>query len=176
MVKNNKGITLLTLVVTIVIMVIMIGIVGYYTTTSIKNSYTATDKKELYNIIEYVSTQKTKILAYEVDINDLLKSSGDLVISLENIEKNASGLNKSVIDTIVEVNVSDLDDNYKYLYVTAEKLNNLKLSESGITVNDVKNDYIINFYTGTIIGLYDSGKKVEISGNVKGLNDIINEI
>lgn len=176
MVKNNKGITLLTLVITIVIMVIMIGIVGYYTTTNIKNSYTATEKKELFNIIEYVSTQKAKILAYEVDINDLLNSSGDLVISLEDLEKYATGLNKSEIDTMVEVNVSELEDNYKYLHITAEKLNNLKLSESGITVNDVKNDYIINFYTGTIIGLYDSGKRVEISGSIKGINDIINQI
>lgn len=156
MIKNNKGVTLLTLVITIVVMVIMVSIVGEFSTTSIKNSYTATDKKELFNIVEYASIQKTKILAYEVDINELLNNSDDLVISLEKLEKNAPGLSVSEINTIVEVNVSELEDNYKYLYVTAEKFNSLKLSESGITVNDVRNDYIINFYTGTVIGLYDS--------------------
>ena len=154
--NNNKGVTILTLVITIVVMIIMVSIVGEYTTTSIKNSYTATEKKELSSIVEYVSTQKTKILAYEVDINDLLNNSDNLVISLEELEKNAPGLGISKINTIVEVNVSELEDNYKYLYLTAQKINDLKVSESGIKVSDVKNDYIINFYTGTIIGLYDS--------------------
>ena len=99
------------------------------------------------------------------------------VITTEGLYLLASGLTETDLNKIIEVNTSDyLVDNYKYVYVTASELNSQSAVKEDIVVKDVKNNYIINFFTGTVIALYEDGKRVDISGNVKGLNDIMNEI
>ena len=59
-------------------------------------------------------------------------------------------------------------------YIDSEKLADKVFSGGKVNVKDAKNNYIINFYTGTIIALYDS--KSEISGTVKGLTDILLDV
>ena len=177
--KNNKGVTMMTLVITIVVMVIIISVSGYYSIESIENSYTAREKKELSDVVEYVSVKKAKLLIDELDVTeDFSDESGVVpVVGIEELYVLASGLTGTELNRIIEVNTSDyLTDNYKYLYITAEQLNSQSIANDNIVVKDAKNNYIINFFTGTVIGLYDSGKRVEISGIVKGLNDIINEM
>lgn len=179
MIKNNKGVTMMTLVITIVVMIILISVTGYYSIDSIKNSYISREKNELSDIVEYVSVKKAKLLIDEMDVNEEFNdaSGQSPVINIEELYLLASGLTETELNRIIEVNTyEDLTDNYKYLYITADMLNEQSFSTSDIVVKDVRNNYIINFYTGTVIALYDSGKRVEVSGIVKGLNDIIIEM
>ena len=166
--KNEKGITMMNLVVTIIVMVILISVAGFYSIDSIKNSYIANEKKELADVIEYVATLKTQLLIDEFSLSD------DTVISQTLLDKYENILTANQINKILEVNISTLNANYKYHYIDSEKLADKAFSGGKVNVKDAKNNYIINFYTGTIIALYDS--KSEISGSVKGLTDILLDV
>lgn len=174
MIKNNKGVTLMSLVITIVIMVILISIVGYFSLDSIKNSYVANQKKELADVVQYVGSKKVKLLLEEFDVSEKFP---DTVVTSEGLYLIANGLSETNKNIILEVNSSDyLKDNQKYLYITAEKLNAESMASDSIVVKDIKNNYIINFFTGTVIGIYDNGERIEISGAVKGISEIIEDM
>ena len=172
--KNNTGVSLMSLIITVVVMVVLISIVGYFSLDSVKNSYTANEKKELSDVVQYVSVRKAKLLVDEFDVKEKYK---DAILTEESIYLLAKGLSESELALLVEVNNSShLDDNYKYFYITAENLNRELASTEALIIKDVKNNYIINFFTGTIIGLYDNGNRAEISGSIKGLADIMNDL
>lgn len=172
--KNNKGITIMSLIITIVVMLILISIVGYFSIDSIKNTHMANDKKEMADIVQYVAAKKTKLLINEFDVED---EYADSVITSESLYLIASGLDEDIANKIIEVNTADnLDYNYKYIYIPAGRFNAQSAINEDIVVRDVKNNYIINFYTGTIIGLYDNGERFEISGSIKSLSEILNDI
>lgn len=167
MIKNNKGVTIMSLVITIVVMVILISIVGYFSIDSIKNSYISNEKKEMADLQEYVLSRKAKLL------NDEFNVSGYELVTDEFLNWFANGLAETEKQKIIEVNTDIyLNENYKYFYITKDKLNNESPTQEYIIVKDIKNNYIINFYTGTIIGLYDNGERIEISGTIKNLEEI----
>lgn len=166
--RNENGVTIMNLVITIIIMIILISIAGYYSLDSIQNSYTANEKKELASVVEFASVLKTHLLLEEFALTE------DTVVSQDTLYTYENKIADSVINKILEVNLSTLDANYKFHYINAEKIADKTFSGGKINVKDVQNDYIINFYTGTVIGLYDS--KCEISGIVKGLTDILLEV
>ncbi len=163
--KNNNGITMMSLVITIVVMVIMISVVGYYSIESIENSHISDEKRELDNVLEYMALLKTKLLVDEFSLSDSTVLEQDVLSTFNNI------LTETQINNISEVNLSTLDSKYKYHYVTPEMLSDKSFSDEIAVVKDAKNDYIINFYTGTVIALYDS--KCDISGGVWGMNDVL---
>ena len=105
---------------------------------------------------------------------DEFSLSDDTVISQSLLDKYENILTANQINKILEVNISTLNANYKYHYIDSEKLADKVFSGGKVNVKDAKNNYIINFYTGTIIALYDS--KSEISGTVKGLTDILLDV
>ena len=177
MIKNNKGVTLMSLIITVVVMVILLSIVGYFSLDSVKNSYTANEKKELVDVAQYVSAIKIKLLLGEFDINEEYENAQNKIVTSEAVHLIASGLTESELVKIKTVNeTEDLDENYKYFYITAEDLKRESIAKENIVVKDPKNDYIINFFTGTTIALYDGGKRVEVSGSVKDLNEIMAEL
>ena len=168
MLKRENGITIMNLVITIIVMIILISVAGYYSIDSIKNSYISNQKKEMADVIEYASVLKTRLLMDEFTL------SGDTVATEEMLHLVEDFLSSTQINHIIEVNISTLSPKYKYHYITAKKLSDKTFSNSEISVKDAKNDYIINFYTGTVIAIYDSS--CEVSGIVKGLADILVEI
>ena len=175
MIKNNKGITMMTLVITIVTMVILISIVGYFSIESINNSHISNEKKEMADVLEYVLVRKAKLLNNEFDVEE---KYGDIsgkapIVTEELLELVARNLEETGKNNIIEVNQNSIfPDEYKYIYITADKLNNEALSTEYTVIRDVKNNYIINFYTGTVIGLYDNGERIESSGIIKGIAEI----
>lgn len=166
--KNQKGVTLMSLVITIIVMVILLSVAGYYSIDSIKNSHIANREKEFVEVIEYVGVLKTYLLLEEFLLEE------DTVVTNERLYVYENIIPGTQINKMLEVNLSALDPIYKYHFIDAEKLADKDFTNGKINVKDAKNSYIINFYTGTVIGLYDS--KIEISGNVKGVTDILLEI
>lgn len=168
---KNKGISLISLVVTIVVMLILIGIVGVYSLDTIKESHEAVAERELISVREYVLRQQIRIIDGEFSI-DTDKYS-NIVLTSELVYLLGSGkLTDTEINNIIEVNSADIDKNYKYYYFQSENkyFEDSEFSNDNLTFQDVKNDYIINFYTGTIICLSDEFFKVD--GIVKGLSEI----
>lgn len=171
---KNKGISLITLIVTIVVMLILIGVVGVYSFDTVNQGNESKDKREFVNVREFVLSKQAKIIAETDDIDtkyeDLVLNSELAYLVCEN------KLTDSEINNIVDVNLADIDLKYKYLYFQSEEklFEDLDFTEGNLTVQDVRNDYIINFYTGTIIALTDNGVNVE--GLIKGLGEILSEI
>lgn len=165
--NKENGITIMNLVITIIVMIILISVSGYYSLDSIKNSYIANQKRELSNVVDYVSVLKSKLLIDEFLLDETT------VVTEERLNLIESYLSSSQINYIIEVNISTLDPKYKYHYITSSDLADKTFSNSEVNVKDAKYNYIINFYTGTVIAIYDSS--CEVSGIVKGLADILAE-
>lgn len=168
MFKRENGITIMNLVITIIVMIILISVAGYYSIDSIKNSYISNQKKEMADVVEYTSVLKANLLMDEFVLTDETVVTEEMLHLLEDF------LSSTQINHIIEVNISTLSPKYKYHYVTAKNLGDKEFSGSEINVKDAKYDYIINFYTGTVIAIYDSS--CEVSGIVKGLADVLTEI
>lgn len=173
--KKQKGISLITLVVTIMVILILIGVVGKYSLENIRESTNAVMDSEFVNIRDFVLNVQNQMLIgdFEIDLNKY----PDIVLSNELLYIIAKGkLQNTEINNIVDVNSADIDDNYKYYYFQAESTDYFEtrtFSKNNIRVQDVKYDYIINFYTGTVIGVYDESVKVD--GLIKGLGEIVAE-
>ena len=170
--KKDRGISLITLVVTIIVMIILVGIVGVYSIDTIKNGHKAVAKRELENVRDFVIRQCIRMGSNEFDIN--LEKYPEIELSSEKIYALSEGkLNNQEISNIISVNsADDLDNKYKYYYLQADKkyFEDEEFSNSDITVRDVKNDYIINFYTGTIICITDG--YFDVDGIIKGVDEI----
>ena len=167
--KNQKGISLITLVVTMVVMLILIGVVGQYSLENIEKSNTAVSESEFANVRDFTLNMQTKILLedYEFDTTQIHMTNELLYILAEEY------LSSLELSNIVDVNSSDLPAQCKYYYISADKkmFEDKDFTKGNITIQDVKNDYIVNFYTGTIIAFSENSYKVD--GMIKGLAEII---
>lgn len=167
--NNQKGISLITLVVTMIVMIILIGVVGNYSLENIKKSNDAISAAEFANVREFTLKMQTNILAedYKLDTRKI-SLSNDLLYLLVGESLSVTDLNN-----IVDVNSADIPAECKYYYIPAEEklFEDRKFTDGNITVQDVKNDYIINFYTATIICIQEDTCKVE--GLIKGLGEIV---
>lgn len=168
--KKQDGISLIMLVIIMIVMVILIGIVGTYSLENINKSKNAVSKMEFSNVRDFALKVKTKIEMddYEYDTHDLVLAN-DLLYAMVDDK-----LTRTQQNDIVEVNGADIPSECKYLYIPAsEKLfEDMKFTEDNITIQDVKNDYIINFYTGTIICVLENS--CEVDGLIKGIGEINN--
>lgn len=170
--KKDSGISLITLVVTIIVMIILVGIIGVYSIDTIRNGHQAVAKRELENVRDFVIRQCIRMESNEFDIN--LEKYPEIELSPEKIYQLSEGkLNNQEISNIISVNAAeDLDNKYKYYYLQADKkyFEDEEFSNNDIIVRDVRNDYIVNFYTGTIICVTD--EYFDVDGIIKGVDEI----
>lgn len=173
--KRESGVSLITLIVTIMVMFILIIVVGKYTLDNVKEANRAAELKEIAQVREYVIDKQANLDTDEV--SQVLASHEDLVITAELLNTVANGkLSDSEVNAINDVNAAGLLPKYKYFYFpkSGKYFEDVEFSAGGLTVKDVKNDYIVNFYTATVICLSDENFKVD--GIVKGLTQIQNEL
>lgn len=171
--KNQKGISLITLVVTMVVMLILIGVVGSYSLENIEKANEAIAESEFSNVRDFVLNMQSKIILdddYEFETKDIGMSNELLYLLADDY------LSSVELSNIVDVNASNLDSKYKYYYISAEKklFEDKAFTKGNITIQGVKSDYIVNFYTGTVIAFSESSYKVD--GLIKGLSEIVSQI
>lgn len=173
--KSKSGVSLITMIVTMMIMLILIGVVGKYSIDNIKKANEAVKAREFASVRDYVITRQG-ILDSD-SFGEILKNHSDLLLNGELAYIIADGkLLNSEISNIIDVNSSDIAPQYKYYYLpsTGNYFEDAEFSEGGITVKDVQNDYVVNFYTATVISL--SNDYFRIDGVIKGLSEILSEI
>lgn len=167
--KNQKGISLITLVVTMVVMLILIGVVGTYSLENIEKSNEAISETEFASVRDFTLNMQAKILLeeYKFDTSDIEMTNELLYILADDY------LSAVELSNIVDVNSSDLPAVCKYYYIPSDRkiFEDKEFTKGNITIQDVKNDYIINFYTGTVIGFAENSYKVD--GLIKGLSELI---
>ena len=167
--KNQKGISLITLVVTMVVMVILIGVVGTYSLENINKSNEAVFEMEFSQVREFVLNMQSKILLedHKFDTTEIGLTNELLYLLAEDHLSNVE------LNNIVDVNASNLSEDRKYYFISFEQelFEDYEFTKGNITVQDVKSDYIVNFYTGTVIAFRED--KCKVDGLIMGLSEII---
>ncbi len=167
--KNQKGISMITLVVTMVVMLILIGVVGNYSLENINKGNQAVSDAEFASVRDFTLNMQMRILLedYKFDTTEI-QLTNELLYLLAEDE-----LSTVEINNIIDVNSSNVSDECKYYFISSDKkmFEDLDFTEGNITIQDVKNDYVINFFTGTVISFGETGCKVD--GLIKGLSEIV---
>lgn len=142
MIKNNKGITMITLVITIIVLIIISSI-------AINNGYQSSTQARFYNAISEMKAMQTKVnTIYEDYINstdDVKKEIEAYGESLEESGKNAAAqvaYDDVIKNNITGENVGDIQD---YRYYSKDYIKN-DLDTDGIDY-----DFIVNIKTRTVI-------------------------
>lgn len=150
--KNQKGITLIALVVTIVVLLILAGITINMGTQSIKDSREDTLLSELGMVQNAILQRKTKI-----DLTDETDEAypGDK-IDIATVNSVIAEINSQQTGEDIELkdNSEGKENNYYLLTTSNNGLNNLGITKS-------ENEYIVNYETGEVI---NSTTKVTESG------------
>lgn len=145
--KNQKGISLISLVITIVVILILISISTYTGINNVKESRDSAVKTELKLVQQAVLQKYTKY--------NLI---GDQSILPGNSYEDFTELNDIIgqIAEKTEITIELKDDEYSNYYL----LDTISLQELGIT--NTEDEYIVNYTTGEVINktrLATSGSK-----------------
>ena len=151
--KNEKGISLVTLIVTIIIVVILALIGGFYSRDILDDTETMNMENDLRNVDELVGIQKARIMSGEVTIPSSYLADEDTINSFGNVDE--SKLDSGSISKILSSG--------KYYYMDQTAFNQV-FGES-VNVKNVKGFYLINFDDKVIIRKV--GNKIIMSGIVK---------
>lgn len=172
--KNDKGVSLIMLAVTIVVMMILIGVVGVNSFDTINKGHSAAAEREFTSVREYVVKQQIRVETGEFSIDKIKYPDVILTPDLANLLLGGF-LTETEINSISDVNdeANHVDDEYLYYYLQADNkyFEDRQFMKGSTTIQDVKNDYIVNFGIGTVICVTEGDQKVE--GLVKNLEEII---
>lgn len=135
---NNKGITLLSLVIMIVVMLILLSVTVYYSTESIDNTRREIALAKIQLIQEKVNIVSQKILNKDSSYVD---DDGNIIIG-QNINNISDSETITQIDNIITtLNISE-EDAYKYFDST-------NMSQLGL--EDLEDKILVNFNTREVI-------------------------
>ena len=154
-IENQKGITLIALVITIIVMLILAGIMINMGTNAIKDSREDALLSQLGMVQNAVLQRKTKADLTKEDYPGEALTEADV-----NLEETIQEINNKRASGEEEINRKDSDDTH-YYFLSSE---NGGLEELGITNSE--DAYIVNYETGEVINyttkLTETGKPLYI--------------
>ena len=100
--KNNKAVSMISLVITIILMIILASISGYYLSTTIDDAQYKDAKESLRNVENVVEYAKTQIL-----IDEFTPNTDNLITDAELDLKFGSVLSDEELTHIKTVNADD---------------------------------------------------------------------
>lgn len=120
---NNKGFSLIELIIVIAIMAVLVAIIAPNLTKYLGKSKKNTDKK---NLDEIESTLKTCITDYDMEYDELLADGGTLTVTFgangATLAPIANANFKSIVDTAIDASkTKSKDKNNKYAIATITK-------------------------------------------------------
>lgn len=151
--RNEKGISLVALIVTIIIVVILALISGFYSRDILDDTEIMNAETDLRNVDELVGIQKARIMSGEVTIPSSYLANDDTINSFNNVDE--SKLDSSSISKILSSG--------KYYYMDQSAFN--QVFGETINVKNVKGFYLINFEDKVVI--HKVGNKIFMSGKIK---------
>ncbi len=156
---DNKGFSLITLIVTIIIIILLSAIGGFYTHDTLDKAERMDVEEEMRNIEELVSIQKAKILAGQYEIPETY-----IATDSEIDEKYGELLGTDDIEEIKKVNNdSNISPNKKYHLMDGEAFE--AVFNDGVSVRYVKREYLVNFEKKVII--LNQGDKLYMVGKIR---------
>lgn len=167
--KNNKAISMVSLVVTIVLIIILASISGAYFMNVIKDAQIKDVREEIKNIETVVEYAKSQILIGEFVPDEANKiSNADLESKFKTV------LTAEEIDHIERVNNTDsIDAPYKYYLMTQEKFDQEFGNDFNVSNLKPYREYLVNYMDTYIMVNYSDQKIANLdnlipSGGISG--------
>ena len=148
--KNQRAVSMISLVITIVLIVIIASVSAYYITSTIEDAQYKDMKEEVKNVENVVEYAKTQIL-----INEFTPNEEEYLISYEDLIDNFSRLlTAEELEYIKQVNESDVKAPYKYYLMDQEAFD--KEFGNSFNVNNLREEskYLINYMDTTVVCNY----------------------
>lgn len=165
----NKGISLISLIITIIVIIILASITIFNSLSTIDQAQVVKLEKEFNDVCDFVRTISTQVEAGMLELN----LSGDTLATAEHlqdiyVDSPETEFTAEEQNNIHSLNQSGRNPKYGYHYITGKQIENGIPGLESISSNleDVKNNYIINFYYGTVVAKI-SDDKTCISGRVR---------
>ena len=135
---NNKGISMVTLIITIVIILILTAITGYFSDKAIDDASKKNTKEEMKQVEEVISIAKAK------GMNGEFTPNSRFLITEEELNASYGGLlTEMQIENIVNININPSINPLKKYYLLDQDGFDAEFRDNGIvTVNGLKKEKI----------------------------------
>ncbi len=166
--RNNKGVSIISLVVTIIIIIIIAAISTPMLSSVISDSLEQDAKVELKNVENVVANARAQIL-----VDNFSPNQAYIITDQELLSKYSGVLSNDEISHIQSVNNDDtINPAEKYYLMNQERFDN----EFGnnFNINNIRGEreYIVNYYSGLVVANFN-GSKIT-NGNQIDISEPIN--
>lgn len=170
---NNRGVSLISLIITIIVIIILASIAVYGSLDTIQDANNVKRLNEYNNVCTYIEDVSSRVAAdlLSISITDSTLATEEQIMSFYIFDSDESEFTSGDAQKIKSINDSVRDSGrnpkFGYHYITGKQI------ENGITginypskLDDVKENYLVNFYYGVIIGKV-SDTKTNVTGTIK---------
>lgn len=167
---QNKGISMITLVITIIVIIILAGIGGYYSFEAIEQATQKDIREEIRNVEEVIGAAKAKGLAGEFIPNK------NYLIKDHELESMFSGaLTDEQIEIINNTNEDDTISPLKKYYLLDKNAFDAEFGDSEhIDISGLKRTYLVS-YEDRVVIINNNGTIIS-SGEIKSEEPINSEM
>ena len=169
---NNKGVSIITLIITIVVIIILAAMTIFNSFDTVEDAHLTKTEKEYNDVSAFVINASTKVQAGLVDVSltesTLVTRSQIEEFYIYDVDTNfTSGDTHKIINMNESIIDEGMDPKYGYHYFTGKQIEN-GLEQVGVKSNldNVDNNYIINFYYGVVVAKV-SDTKTNVTGAIK---------
>ncbi len=160
---DNKGISIITLVITIIVIIILAGIGGYYSFEAIQQATQKDVKEEMRNVEEIVGAAKVKGLA-----GDFTPNSAFLITNSELDDMFAGALTDEQIQIVKNINADNSVSPLKKYYLLNQSRIDSEFGDSdNITISGVKRTYLVSYEDRIVM--------INVNGEILSSGEIENE-
>lgn len=183
----KKGVSLISLIITIVVIIILASFTYFSSLNTIDETILAKKQSELEDVYTFVREISAKAQAGLIDLNLTSATlADDSILNDFYVSGDGTQLTEDKKESIESFNDSIKEEDRPelgYHYITGRQiefdtipgLEGISTSNGGlITPNKVENDYIINFYYGTVIAKVSSDKTL-VRGKIVSDSSVNNQ-
>ena len=169
----KKGVSLISLIITIIVIIILASIAVYGSLETIQDANDVKMLNEYDNVCTYVEDVSARVAAdlLSVNLTDSTLATEEQIMSFYIFDSEESEFTSEDAQKIKSINDSVKDSGrnpkFGYHYITGRQIENgIEGVDYPSNIEEVNNDYLINFYYGVVIGKV-SDTKTNVTGTIK---------
>lgn len=148
--RNNKAVSMISLVITIILMIILASISGFYLFTTINNAQYKDAKESLRNVESVVEYAKTQIL-----VDEFIPNTDNLISDAELDLKFGTVLSNEEIAHIKAINSDDTKmPEEKYYLMTQIRFDEEFGNDYNVSDLRKNSEYLVNYIDTTVVMNY----------------------
>lgn len=165
---NNKGVSMISVVVTVILIIIIASITSYYLSSIMEDVQYKDAKEELRNVETVVEYAKTQIL-----IDEFMPNEDFIIEDSELDSKFGSILSPEEIEYIKKINnSSDIKAPYKYYLMKQEKFDAEFGNDYNVSNLRPAREYLVNYMDAIVVSTYDDERIATVDDVVIPSGDV----